>query len=60
MKIINEANPFLQMIIFSFPICLIGYFLPLTILYELLFNKIKKITLKMLKLEKISFDEIYR
>lgn len=60
MKILLEANPILQMIIFFFPISLIGYFMPLTILYELLFEKIKRITLRMVRLEKITLDDLFK
>lgn len=58
-KIFTEADPLLQIVIFFFPIALIGYFMPLTIIYELLFNKIKNLTLRIIRLEKINLDEIF-
>jgi len=58
-KIFTETEPLLQIVIFFFPIALIGYFMPLTIIYELLFNKIKKLTLRIIRLEKITLDEIF-
>ncbi len=58
-KIFTQADPLLQIIIFLFPITLMGYFMPLTIIYELFFNKIKKLTLRIIRLEKINLDEIF-
>lgn len=58
-KIFTQADPLLQIIILLFPITLMGYFMPLTIIYELFFNKIKKLTLRIIRLEKIYLDEIF-
>jgi len=60
MKILLEADPMVQMIIFFFPISLIGYFMPLTIVYELLFDKIKRITMGIVRLEKITLDDLFK
>lgn len=58
-KIFTEADPFLQIVIFLFPIGLMGFFMPLTIIYELLFKKIQKLTLRIIRLEKITLEEIF-
>lgn len=55
-----QAYGVIQIIILFFPILLIGYFTPLTIIYERIFNKVESFVFKVIKLEKISLEEIFK